>query len=88
MAKDLEFKQEGLGYVCEFEPGGKCVVQIERVNEEKAFAVYGSIDGMKPVRIYSRESGKKGGILFQLDVAEGVRVKLVSWSEVTKAVVV
>lgn len=82
MATNLTFTKDGTKYVCELTPTEPVVVQVER-EDKKDFTVYGYIDGMEPVALFSTSILKD--LLFQLDVPEGVKVRMVSWSPVTSA---
>ena len=82
MATNLNFVKNGIRYECDIVADSEpTAIQVDR--EEKAdFTVYGSIDDMAQVPLYSTSILQN--ILFQLDVPEGMKVKLVSWSPVTK----
>lgn len=85
MATNLTFTQDGSKWTCTLTPSAPCVIQVERGTDgnRKSFTVYAYIDGMNPVGIYSTDD--YGDIIFELDVPEGVTVKLVSWRPVISA---
>lgn len=85
MATNLTFKQVDTRWECDLTPTAPCVIQVERGTDGKRepFTVYAFIDDMNPVGIYTTDNF--GSIIFELDVPEGVAVKLVSWKAVTSA---
>lgn len=85
MATNLTFTKDGSKYTCTLTPTAPCVIQIERGTDgdRKPFTVFAYLDGMNPVGIYT--TGNYGDIIFELDVPEGVSVKLVSWRPVITA---
>lgn len=82
MATELNFTQDGSKYICDINPSDVTTVQVE-LAEKKDFTVYNYIDTMKPVAVYS--TNILDNIIFQVDVPEGVKVRMVSWSPVVKA---
>lgn len=85
MATNLTFTQDGSKYVCTITPTAPCVIQIQRGTDgrREPFTVYAYLDDMNPVGIYTTDD--YGDIIFELDVPEGVTVKLVSWRPVIAA---
>lgn len=61
------------------------MIQIERGTDgdRKPFTVSAYIGDMEPVAIYTTDV--YGGIIFELDVPEGVTVELVSWMPIISA---
>lgn len=82
MASNLNFRQEGTRYIYEFTSSGPVTIEVER-DEKKEFTVYGYVDDLSPVPLFSTSSFED--ILFQVDVPEGVNVRLVSWCPVIAA---
>lgn len=82
MATTLNFKQEGSKYVYDFVSEGAVTIQVER-NEKKDFTVYAFIGDLTPVPLFTSSTFED--IIFQVDVPEGVNVRLVSWCEVVSA---
>lgn len=68
----------------ELNPSIPITVEVNR-EEAKDFTVYASVDGdtMSYVPLYSTNRLKD--LIFQIDVPEGLHVKMVSWSLVTSA---
>ena len=83
MATTLNFTKDGNKYVCDVTPSAPTVVQVQMA-EKKGFTVYEFIGDMPPVSVFS--TNILDNVIFQVDVAEGVSVRMVSWSEVVKAV--
>ena len=85
MATNRTFAHDGSKYVCTLTPTAPCVIQIERGTDgdRKPCTVYAYIVDMHPVGIYTTDD--YGDIIFELDVPEGVTVKLVSWRPVITA---
>lgn len=82
MAKDLIFEQKGSRYECELNPTEPITVEVQR-EEKKDFTVYAHIGDLKEVPIFAVNT--LDSIIFELDVPEGVTVKMVSWSPVVSA---
>lgn len=85
MATDLVFTEQENCYVCEINPNGSYAVEVEFL-EKSYFAVYGYIDGLTPVELFKSDDQKS--VLFQLDIPEGVRVRMVSWKPVKSAKII
>ena len=79
MATNLTFSKDGSKWTCTLTPTAPCVIQIERGTDgdRQPFTVYAYLDSMTPVGIYTTDDF--GSIIFDVDVPEGVTVKLVSW---------
>lgn len=82
MATNLNFTQDGSKYICEITPSEVATIQVE-LAEKKEFTVYGYIEGMKPVSLFS--TNIYDNLIFQVDVPEGVTVRMVSWTPVITA---
>lgn len=82
MATDLTFTQTGSRYECVITPSDPTTIQVSRGGGSD-FTVYAYIDDMNPVSIFT--TNIYDNLIFQLDVPEGVSVRMVSWSPVTAA---
>ena len=83
MANELTFTKNGSRYEAEIISAGEPItVQIDR-SEKKDLTVYGAIDGMEQVALFTTSILQN--VLFQVDVPEGLKVKIVSWAPVTSA---
>lgn len=82
MATKLNFTKDGSQYVCELNPAVPITVHVQTV-EKKDFTVYGFISPMKPVALFA--SSIYDNIIFQVDVPDGVTVRMVSQSAVIDA---
>lgn len=82
MATKLNFTKDGSRYVCELNPSVPFTAQVQ-TKEKKDFTVYGSIGDMPPVALFA--SSIYDNIIFQVDVPEGVTVRMVAMSEVIDA---
>lgn len=82
MAKELTFTQDNNRYICEVESEGIHAVQIEMASKGH-FAIFGCIDGLNPVEIYRHEPSKS--LLLELDIPEGVTIRMVAWEKVESA---
>ena len=85
MATKLNFKKDGSRWVCELNPTVPFSVQV-RMAEKKDFTVYAFIGGMEPVSLAS--TNIYDNLIFQVDVPEGVTVRMVAHSEVLDAMMV
>ena len=82
MATKLNFQKDGSRWVCEINPAVPTTVQVQMA-EKKDFTVYNYIGNMKPVAVFA--TNIYDNIIFQVDVPEGVTVRMVSQSEVIDA---
>lgn len=82
MATNLQFTKTGNRYECTLSQTEDTVIQVECESKE-TFTVYGYIDNLPPVSLYSTTVLKD--LLFKVDVPMGVTVKLISWSPVISA---
>lgn len=82
MATELTFTKDGSKYICEITPSEVATIQVE-LAEKKDFTVYEFIGDMKPVSVFS--TNILDNIIFQVDVPEGVTVRMVSWAPVISA---
>lgn len=82
MATKLNFTKEGSRWVCEVNPAVPFTAQV-RMSEKKDFTVYGFIGDMEPVALFA--SNIYDNILFDVDVRDGVTVRMVAQSEVIDA---
>ena len=82
MATKLNFTKDGSKWVCELNPAVPFTAQVQ-MKEKKDFTVYGFIGDMNPVSLFA--SGIYDNIIFQVDVPEGVTVRMVAHSEVIDA---
>lgn len=85
MATKLNFTKDGSRWVCELNPTVPFGAQVT-MKEKKDFTVYAFIDEMKPVPIFA--SNIYDNLLFQVDVMDGVTVRMVANSEVIDAYMV
>lgn len=85
MATKLTFTKDGSRWVCELNPSVPFTAQVQ-MKEKKDFTVYGYIGNMEPVSLVA--TSIYDNILFQVDVPEGVTVKMVAMSEVIDAYMV
>ena len=85
-ATNLTFQEaEGKRYVTTFTSAGKCTVQIVR-SEYSPILVYARITGLDYVLVQILENKYQASNIFEVDVQEGIEVKIVSQTPVTKAV--
>lgn len=82
MANELIFTQDGNKYICELTPTSPMTIQIER-DKKSDLSVYAFLDNMTPVPLFS--SNLIEDVIFQIDVPNGVKVKIVSWGKVLEA---
>lgn len=82
MATKLNFTKDGSRWVCELNPSVPFVAQVE-MKEKKDFTVYAYLGDMKPMAVFA--SSLYDNIIFQVDVPEGVTVRMVAQSEVIDA---
>lgn len=82
MATELTFIKDGSTYVCELNPSTPITVQIQ-MQDKAGLTVYGFIGDCPPVSLYSTTI--YDNIIFQIDVPEGVTVRMVSWSPIINA---
>ena len=82
MATNLSFYKQGSRYVCDVNPSVPTTVQVQ-MEEKKDFTVYSFIDDMEPVAVFS--TNILDNLIFQVDVPEGVTVRMVANSPVISA---
>lgn len=82
MAQKLNFTKDGSRWVCEITPTVPFAAQVQ-MKEKKDFTVYGFIGNMEPVSLVA--TSIYDNIIFQVDVPEGVTVRMVAMSEVIDA---
>lgn len=82
MAKDLTFENKGSYYECVLNPSEPVTVEVQRT-DKKDFTVYAHIGELPDVPIFSVNT--MDNIIFELDVPEGVTIRMVSWSPVISA---
>lgn len=82
MATKLNFTKDGSRWVCDLNPSVPFTAHV-RMLDKKDFTVYGFIGDMPPVALFA--SGIYDNIIFQVDVPEGVTVRMVAQSEVLDA---
>lgn len=86
----IEFTQNGSRFEAEFDSAGKEVFQINRT-ERARFDIYSKIGGAAKgdtpwVNIYTEYPvGERQNLLFILDIPKGIKVKMVSYSEIDSA---
>lgn len=85
MATKLNFTKDGSRWVCELNPSVPFTAQVQ-MKEKKDFTVYGYIGNMEPVSLVA--TSIYDNIIFQVDVPEGVTVRMVAMSEVIDAYMV
>lgn len=82
MATNLNFTKDGSRWVCELNPAVPFTAQVRMV-DKRDFTVYAFIGDMKPVSVFA--SNLYDNIIFQVDVPDGVTVRMVAQSEVLDA---
>ena len=85
MATKLNFTKQGSRYICDITPTVPVTVQVE-MEDKKDFTVYSFIGDMTPVVVYS--TNILDNLIFQVDVPEGVTVRMVATSPVKSALMV
>lgn len=87
---DLDFTRNALNrWVSKFSSQGSPVtVQIQRAGTQKLavyLVVYANLPGMEPAPVYTASGNPANGLIFEVDVAEGVEVTIESNVEVLQA---
>lgn len=82
MATNLTFTKQGSRYICEITPSVPTTIQVQ-MEEKEDFTVYSYIDDMKPVSVYT--TNLLDNLIFQVDVPEGISIRMVANSPVISA---
>lgn len=85
MATNLEFtKTDGVWTAEVVSPGSAIAVEVNRT-ECGPLLVKGSVEGLKEIPLHYFGPKTDRDLLFEVDVPEGVRIHLISYTEVTGA---
>lgn len=80
---ELEFKQEGSGYVARYTSWGAATVELERT-AAGSVAVSANLQGMEPVVVETFDEAGQA-VIFLAAIPAGCEVTITSASEVTAA---
>ncbi len=88
MSATLEFEQNSNGhYEAEFETTGeRMAVEVNR-KEKGTLLAFARIDELNNVLVHNSGKNETEDILFEVDMPEGVTIKILSHTEVTSAMV-